>query len=401
MFVNCTRDLRRLGGTALLLCAAGAHTSASSATDLEEARRLTVEVTQALRDGDFETVWNSENRLTELMLVSVEVQDIRRTHCRDSSCPDLGKIAWVLGKSKSDLNFLAFFCLGDQQQLNFDETLCDPWLTWVRNSQAHLGDSASPPANVTQEIQFEFIWANSGYFRPWIVVGVGDKQLWAMIDTASTDIAFHPDSTHLSATDYERVGEPFLAPRINGLAHVGTKANLFDVTLGAVTEVRVPATIWDYYEDMEYLSLGMNILLRYPAVCFSWRDLTLHLGQIGPCVAGEMPFEAELHSAGMPVIQVPALDGTWLPAVIDTGAVGVHCQDQFMEDIGGQLFRFGESAELEAECGPYNFIEAAAENPDPMFQAVIGTDALLQFDAFGWELNPLRMYFVPKQTPEG
>lgn len=143
-------------------------------------------------------------------------------------------------------------------------------------------------------------------------------------------------------------------------------------------------------------NLGMTLLLRYPAVCFAWDEQRLHLGALGPCAEGIEPNDAHLQGSLLTGFAVEAHDGTRFAAYVDTGGWHTNCSAVFSKANGGRSsFSFGDHASLGAEC---LFDEAvlykSAEYGFP--QISIRLNDLLRFSAFGWRLNPLRVYFVPR-----
>ena len=86
-------------------------------------------------------------------------------------------------------------------------------------------------------------------------------------------------------------------------------------------------------------------------------------------------------------------DGTRLPALVDTGAIDTHCKEEVLARYVNTRFRFGAHPALSApRClgDPYPIPRSCS------FPIMVGMDTLLQFKAFGWQLNPFRMYFLPR-----
>ncbi len=144
--------------------------------------------------------------------------------------------------------------------------------------------------------------------------------------------------------------------------------------------------------------LGMNILLRYPKVCFDWQESRLFLGDLGSCAGGLSPDHAYLVDNFVLYLEVPLPDGSVMPALLDTGSTVTYCSKAFVEaNNGRQHFVFRSHPELAGEC---------EVSDDVYFTSVVirrsqiqvGMDTFRQFAAFGWELNPLKVYFVPKET---
>ncbi len=138
-----------------------------------------------------------------------------------------------------------------------------------------------------QELEFEFIHAEEfGDMRPWTVVEIGDEPIWGMFDSAGYEISIGvgKDWAHLRNLNHEMLSGPLLGRDGDGVFRTRRKVVLREFTLGSVTESRVAATVVD--KPQSYAAVGMNILLRYRAACFSWTDTTLYLGRLGPCRGG-------------------------------------------------------------------------------------------------------------------
>ena len=100
-----------------------------------------------------------------------------------------------------------------------------------------------------------------------------------------------------------------------------------------------------------------------------------------------------------PVVRVRARDGVSFDVLLDTGANQTHCQDHFVQRMGDRRFRFGSHPDFEAFCvtdSKHKLRPLAPEEKIYGLPALIGMDTLMKFDGFGWELNPFRVYLVPK-----
>ena len=244
-------------------------------------------VVRAASDGDFGTAWTNFQRAYRLMRDSPEAIKTVDSYCRDRECPTIGNVAWILGKAKPDLAWLDGICS--------EET--DPCARLIAQTQLAKGllDEMPAPQPFSHEADIQFIRAEQDDPRPWTLVDIGHKAQWGLISSGRRVVEFPAPS--LALTDYEILGERTdQDPEIAGTGFVHRPAALRAFTLGAVTERRMPAAARD--EDMGYVNVGMNALLRYPQVCFSWSDATLHLGQLGPCSDGEQPFAASLTASG-------------------------------------------------------------------------------------------------------
>ena len=154
--------------------------------------------------------------------------------------------------------------------------------------------------------------------------------------------------------------------------------------------------LFGHYPTSRNGNLGMTFLLTYAAVCFAWDEHRLHLGALGPCAHGAQPYDAHLFGRMRIRFNVRALDGTWFAAGVDTGAPHTNCSAAFSKANGGRgSFSFGKHPYLRAECV---FDDAVLfKSADYGFSQVeIRMNDLLRFSAFGWQLNPLRVYFVPR-----
>ena len=90
--------------------------------------------------------------------------------------------------------------------------------------------------------------------------------------------------------------------------------------------------------------------------------------------------------------------------LVDTGSPLNECTTAFAAALGGSLqFDFGDG--MTAACSPKLDRpaiepESARESPG-VYTATLGMKGLLQFDAFGWESNPLKLHFTPKTADSG
>ncbi|MCY3817871.1 MAG: hypothetical protein OXH52_00705 [Gammaproteobacteria bacterium] len=342
----------------------------------------------AVGEGDLRTAWESYRKLHVLERTSELARSIHKNYCgRPEGCPDIGLLAWILGMAKGDLAFLDGHC----DEANHPG--CVRSNERVEMLRAYLDDAPTPADHPAHEVEIAFIHAAEwNDFRPWTTVEIGGKELWAMVNTGETPVDVSMNSTTLTPDDFQTFGEPRLAMKPDGIERMKQDAVLRNFGLGPVIEGRVPSQVKDTGGDM--VILGMAALLRYPRVCFSFAHSTLHLGSLGPCAGGEAPFAAALSARGQPFVNIDAGDGEPLRALIDTGAPHTDCQDRFMRTLGVGEFRFGTHPGLVAHCRSTNPTLRTA----PWIDVVIGMDDLVNFDAFGWELSPFRMYFVPAQA---
>ena len=342
------------------------------------------------REGDFHGAWASYRRAFELAGSSELLAMRRAAYCRRERCPDIWDLARILGKPASDLEFLHGICP------DMSDHRCRRWVASLREGAAYLGEEPAVKP-LPQEVELRLFFAENGDPRPWTVVENGghsslgdDRYRWlqgvprrGLGSGAGVDFRLAGDSFHQMSNDGA------YRPRRNGIVP--------NFRLGALQLRHVAAQI--HKPPTVDVVFGMNILLRYGAVCFSWPDTlagsgTLHLGTLGPCRHGETAYRSFLSRLeGQPHVESMRDDGPPLAVLVDTGAIDTDCKDEFMARNGDRPIRFGAHRELSARCrldSPYPIL------PDPHWPPVaIGMDTLLKFEAFGWELDPFRMYFVP------
>ena len=92
---------------------------------------------------------------------------------------------------------------------------------------------------------------------------------------------------------------------------------------------------------------------------------------------------------------VQAADGTRFTATVDTGAWHTNCSAAFREANGGsRAFRLGAHPALGDDClFDESVLYRRAEYGSP--QVFVRMNYLLRFRAFGWQRQPLRVFFVP------
>ena len=313
----------------------------------------------------------------------------RAAYCKRQGCPLMHDLARLLGRPRSTLGFLAEACP------DMTDHRCQLWASSLADGARYLGDETAPPA-VAQELELRFWFAEDGDPRPWVVVEVGDKAAWAIIDTADYRLSLEETWALDAHTDFRTVDRPYHRQTSDGEYRLHADGVLHGFRMGTLELGRVAARMVSWRDHT--LWFGMNILLRYDAVCFSWPDEpsgagTLHLGELGPCRGAEAAERAFLHPrTGQPHVEV-AVDGqTRLPALVDTGAIETDCKGDFMARHGQAALSFGVHRALTTRrCA-----DLYPVNPYHSYAVRIGMDTLLQFKAFGWELDPFRMYFLPR-----
>lgn len=355
------------------------------------------EYIKAAREGDFEGAWRShEHLLEEMRRADGRSSPIERYCTSSDECPPIGYIGWILGKSKSDLAYM--------DDLDCREHVsafsCKRWNDWVRSNKIYLGETRSQAPPPPQEVELSFIHSEThGDMRPWTVVKVAGQSVWAMLNSGGYSLKVSTDAKILVPDDAETFEKPVRRKSPLGIEHTRHNLVLQDFVLGSVIEESVPAVATDYVSQ-DVVVVGTTALLRYSRICFSWSTQRLYLGSLGPCANGAISIPgAALRGGVLPTIPVPSASGTPIQVLVDTGAPLSLCQDEFVERMGGRRFRFGPGAGFEAICSADSEYALQPNSPGDRsweIPALIGMDTLIKFDAFGWELNPFRMYFLPK-----
>ena len=349
---------------------------------------------RASSDGDFETSWTSHRRAWQLAFASPEAGDAMRSYCERHDCPEIRKTAWLLGKSSSELAFLAD--LADYCR-DTESDSCESWFARMHRLRAHLGSERRTPGQVPQDVEIRFPGLKSGDLRPWSIVAIGGKRIWAILDSGSPHTLVGRDWANLQGFDYVVVGDPYTQRLWDGVERRSRLVVLQDVELGSASEARMLSVAADG-KGWGFLALGMDTLLRYRSACFAWSDGTLHLGRLESCKGGVTPYGAELDPRSTkPTVLVPAPDGTSIPVLVDTGSQDNHCKRSLAERLQGRPLAFGNHAALQASCDPDG--KWPAKHEENRHDMTIGMETLSEFEAFGWQLDPFRMYFVPRTGP--
>ena len=354
----------------------------------EQVERLLAAGIDHASEGDFHGAWTSFRDAFERGGASELVGLRRATYCRREGCPRMPHLARLLGKPGSALGFLSGACP------DMTDHRCRRWAASLREGRAYLGEEAASPA-VTQELELRLWFEENGDPRPYAVVEIGGEAAWAMIDTGGSRVYLAENWVGRPGADFRPIGNGFLVLDSDGEIRGRTNGVIHGFRLGALVLDRAAAQI---VPDKAGVAFGMDILLRHDAVCFAWPvepgDAgTLHLGTLGPCRGAEVAEQSFLSPrTGQPHLEVVMDDGTRLGALVDTGAISTHCKEAVLARHGDAGFRFGAHPALSApRClgDPY---------PIPSnytFPIMVGMDTLLQFKAFGWELDPFRMYLLP------
>ena len=343
---------------------------------------------RAAGEGDFATAWANLRPAYWTAGSSQSAAEARNAFCARRECPDIYHVAWLAGRARSDLDFLGGIC----EDIKADA--CRRWLAHHQAGRKRLGSVRRPAFNPAQDIPM-WIDGQSGDPRPRANVVVDGQSAAALLNTGARHSGFRRKWANMEAVDYDVVGDPYPETRPDGTERRTREVVLRNVALGGITEPRVLAVARDH-PDAEF-GLGIDILLRYGAACFAIAEGRLYLGALGPCADGRTPLGARLDPAtAQPTIRVAGPDGAPVTVLVDTGARVTLCKPSLAERLQGIPLQFGGHATVGAICDPHD--EHRVDDGDA-YDMVLGMDWLSRFEAFGWELAPFRLYFVPASAP--
>ena len=408
----------------LAACLFGVASSAEQASPAGE--ELLGEVVATYRGGDLKGAWNAFASFLEHPSRN-ELDIVAFANCFNKRrCPQVGTLGRILGVPRAELaKRIEGFCprlrspdveaalvesgVSESDLAEYRKTYprivrnglygtCTSW----REEQLELMFHAPQPADV-RPVALPLAWyehQDSGFGMA-IETLVGSEPLRLGIDTGASLGSLYRRSTRFPDLDVETSGRQTVS---KGIFEYLTSEP------ASVTSLRVGRTLHRPFglqvsdDDLAYDRhpipknglLGMAFLLGYPAVCFAWDEQRLYLGMLGPCADGAEPYDAHLRGSLLIGFAAEAHDGTRFTARVDTGAWYTNCSAAFSKANAGQTsFSFGDHPALGAEC---LFDEAVLfKSAEFGFSQVnIRMNDLLRFSAFGWQLNPLRVYFVPR-----
>ena len=415
----------------LSMCLLGMFAS-GEAHPSDSPESLLWEVRQTHLGGDFESAWNAYMSFFRHPGRN-QVDMMTFSYCfQQELCPDFARLGAHLGKTKSEFDSLGPFCpqwqdawVADRERhlkpdataetVEFFKTIPDRILRgglgtdcagWPEIMRQRLHDAPVNQSIAQPDVVPIRLTSDKWGFRPEVKLRIGSSNAWALVDTGATGLLFQGDESFRNSLS------------IDGLEVVGVQ-RIFDISTRAV---RLPSlhlghshfrdvtvTLIEANPELRDVLLGMTVLLRYKSVCFAWKEKRLYLGDLGPCAHGIKPNHAIVSPWFLPFVEVRtqhqdlsktsdlpyahwkrATSQSWI--VVDTGATRNYCSNAFASKTGGR-FKFGDN-DLTAACT--NVGGTVFEDSTIVLAGVIGMETLLKFDAFGWELNPFRLYFVPK-----
>ncbi len=360
----------------------------------ETLQALLYEVTQTYGRGDLEGSWAAYRRF--LMDVPPGHADwLLLTHCR--SCPSVQELTSILGRTAADLDFFDNVCPRQPSGARPRGWICDQLIELLYRKQSLLGERPDGGLGKWRLRLHRFYFRSEGDLRPWVTAGWrdgvwGDSGLFWIVDTGA----------HTTVVDQAVVEGLTRQGRLSGLVErLGTSrevhgpygrawlrdALVHEFSVGRFRVGSMAAAV----AQLDVSAVGMNVLLRFPAVCFSWESQVLHLGDLGPCTEGITSLGARL-SGSSPVLELVTGASERTRVLVDTGSRETYCGPG-MERSPGQLLRFGDHEDMWLSCGDK---DAAFLRDGMWYEAITGMDTLSRFDAFGWRLHPFTMYFVAK-----
>ena len=407
-------------------CLLGVAANAQQTTP-PQAEPLLDEVMAAYRTGDLPGAWSAFLAFFEHPARNELRLDTFAACFYGNGCPRPGAVGRILGKPRAELAArIDGFCprLRDSEvpaalleagvserriaqwrkkyesvvSIAFGGT-CEAW----RQKQLRLMWETRPVADIQPDVlPIAWIRSQHGGFQVAVNAKAGSSPLRLGVDTGSTSGALARRSVAFPTAEVRIEGGSTIAKGILRYM-VSTPGRLASLRVGATLLQPYRLNVFDddsWAHPVPHVGhLGMDFLLRHRAVCFAWEEQRLYLGALGPCALGVQPRDARLLGGLLVGFEVTASNGERFTASVDTGAEHTHCSTAFAEaQAGSGTFSIGDHPSLAAECV---FDEAVLFKQARFgFQQVyVCMNYLLRFRAFGWRLNPLRVYFVPRIAP--
>ena len=350
------------------------------------------QVLQSYERGDLEGSWIAYRQFLR-EVPPAHADWLLLTYCR--SCPDIQILASILGKTVADVDYFDNVCPRQESGVRTRGWMCDQLIELLFRKSALLVERSEGAKGRLR--LHRFYVRSTGDLRPWVSAGWGggfweDHGFFWIVDTGA----------HATIVGQTVVDALIGRGRLRGTVdRLGTSrevrgpwgtAGFLDALLHnfSVGPLRVGSVVASVGQ-LDGSVVGMNVLLRFPAVCFAWASDELHLGDLGPCSGGLRPFGARL-SGLSPVVELQTGGSDLTRVLVDTGARDTYCNPT-VAGAGGHQLRFGDHEDMWLSCGE---ADAAFLRDVPFYEAITGMDTLSRFDAFGWRLHPFTMYFVPK-----
>ncbi|MDE0038956.1 MAG: retropepsin-like aspartic protease [Gammaproteobacteria bacterium] len=402
---------------------------------------------QAQRRGDFGAAWDAYLRFfRHLDRNTVDMLIFGRCFA-EKQCPYFDSLGAYLGKTKREFDTLGSFCPDWQEWWDTSlEGNIKPGTTleniayikgvpqrmlrkglggdceeWRRNTRLMLHEQPVSRDLPTIDVQMRLM--DDGRSKlPEVAVRIGPHGVWALVDTGAMQFFLNGEPSDEATWGISRL-LPSQTWTVNGWVPAPT-VRLARLRLGAAVVANPTGWIVIGRPGRSTAGIGMNVFMHYGAVCFDWRNERLHLGRLGPCANGQEPDNAIISPHFTPYVEaaakpgreaaktprLPTSDSTpyrnWTPpsssawVLVDTGATDNHCSKAFAEsDAIWEDGRFSFGDGLTAVCTRVG--TTVVNDPNFGFSAILGMETLLEFDAFGWELDPFKVYFVPRADDDG
>ena len=412
-----------IGIAAVLFVAlvAPGHATGNDASG-ERAGALLEKVMEHFQNGELDPAWEAYAAFfDDPGNKSVSVKAFGRCFY-EQECPALGLLAFVLGKSEADAGDYRSFCpdwngnaplVESPDGLSKDERLM--WgfrngamggscAKWVAENAAWFVPRPSAHRRKPQVLPLVSIFPDD--HRPHAKVHILGTRTISLLDTGAT----MPNvNRQLAQQEVEKV-EFIQIVQVNNIRarRPEVLARVNRIQIGEATFPRPVVTINDMYwvDSGEPVpaelknSVGMNLLLQYDKVCFDWEGSKLYLGELGPCEGGATPYRHWLTGQLGIAVHAKISQTDYVRTGIDTGSPITYCSKWFTEqNVEREAISFGSNEALIGECtyDPeiwFNNQEHGADSSSK--HILLGMDTLSNFAAFGWHLDPLRVYFVPK-----
>ena len=351
-------------------------------TEREYASPFLRDATRSWGEGNIHQAWRAFTHFIERADQDGDFTELLR--CRsDPNCVELDTVGIAAG-ARLPATVLGSFC--DRAARRADRSNCLELMDFYsRRLSANSGREAQG-----QRVPLTHLPVAYAPFgeRPVVSVAVNDKPYKALVDTGATKTAIRFDGDGIVAIPEWTLG-------IWTLHHGVIDASFVEVASFRLGGARLSPAVLVRRDKprrarMYPVTVGMDYLLRHGTVCFDWQGRTLHLGELGPCFGGAVAREATL-TAGASAIEltVRTPSGETVSGPVDTGAGQTFCSEELASVGPGWEFPFGDHPALRTGCRH----DRAITETLPL---LIGMETLRAHRAFGWELNPLRVLFVPR-----